>query len=528
MDLTRLTASESDSSATILRLLSEANDPEAWDRATAILTEITNGKDLPPSATLDRASSGGLQQRESSIAASGLDASHETADKVATAVREPAPFSLQAGALARRESNSTEPSSGKGEAAGSQADTDHKPSPYSLNEAAIASSRTLQEAVEKRLQAAMANLPANLQAPCQVMLRNGDPNKLLQGFSASDKQPQPNRTSPAPSTAKPQAASRPQDTGRAQGNARAPGSAQRRQDAIRAQTQAIFSAQAAVKAMDALKAQETGTPCDDAAPLPNGRSQETHRPEAPHQSQSHSQSPDPGTADASRSEAAPKARPASRSQGMFVPRYSPKAQASDTPDLTNPHLSMHKLLLKTNRPQAALPDGEPPQDPVNSELNVWKLLPGQQPPLAALPDDIAAWDTPRLEQMPGRLPEPRFNTHLLHSGSKAAALELKADTVSSAYDSPRAGQPKSGEGTIVEESADGKWPAHVLVQCNGNQGKFLLNKQSMVCTCKLCQTKAAKMGLTFIDMTPTEFERHSGEQLHPPHETASLAFARRQ
>jgi len=112
--------------------------------------------------------------------------------------------------------------------------------------------------------------------------------------------------------------------------------------------------------------------------------------------------------------------------------------------------------------------------------------------------------------MPGRLPEPRFNFHLLHSASKATAPALKADAASSAYDSPRVAQSKGGEGGIVEESADGKWPAHVLVQCNGNQGKFLLNKQSMVCTCKLCQTKAAKLGLTFVEMTPTEFERHSG------------------
>ena len=69
---------------------------------------------------------------------------------------------------------------------------------------------------------------------------------------------------------------------------------------------------------------------------------------------------------------------------------------------------------------------------------------------------------------------------------------------------------------IVEDSADGHWPAHVLVQCNGNQGKFLLAKQSMVCTCKLCQNKAAKLGVPFVDMTPTEFERHSGETLAQP------------
>ena len=115
--------------------------------------------------------------------------------------------------------------------------------------------------------------------------------------------------------------------------------------------------------------------------------------------------------------------------------------------------------------------------------------------------------------MPGRLPEPRFNSHLLLSGQKAASSARTADHADSAGDSPRVVPPKGGEAVIVEDSADGQWPAHVLVQCNGNQGKFLLVKQSMVCTCKLCQNKAAKLGVPFVDMTPTEFERHSGTAL---------------
>ena len=130
-----------------------------------------------------------------------------------------------------------------------------------------------------------------------------------------------------------------------------------------------------------------------------------------------------------------------------------------------------------------------------------------QPPLSADPDNIAAWDTPRLEQLPVKLPEPRSTAHPGASALNSADPACKAG---SAYDSPRAAQARGGVGVVVEESADGTWPAHVMVVCNSNVGKFLLVKQTMVCTCKLCQNKAAKMGVPFVDMTPTEFERHSG------------------
>ena len=130
-----------------------------------------------------------------------------------------------------------------------------------------------------------------------------------------------------------------------------------------------------------------------------------------------------------------------------------------------------------------------------------------QPPLSADPDNTAAWDTPRLEQLPVKLPEPRSTAHPGAAALKSADPACKAG---SAYGSPRAAQARGGDGVVVEESADGTWPAHVVVVCNSNVGKFLLVKQTMVCTCKLCQNKAAKMGVPFHDMTPTEFERHSG------------------
>lgn len=78
-----------------------------------------------------------------------------------------------------------------------------------------------------------------------------------------------------------------------------------------------------------------------------------------------------------------------------------------------------------------------------------------------------------------------------------------------------------GAPPIVEPMAEGDWPAHIVVQCNGNLGKFMLGKQSMVCMCKLCQAKAAKADLPYTEMTPTEFERHSGNLLHVLHHCAA-------
>ena len=137
---------------------------------------------------------------------------------------------------------------------------------------------------------------------------------------------------------------------------------------------------------------------------------------------------------------------------------------------------------------------------------------GYQPPLSADPDNIAAWDTPRLEQLPMKLPEPRFNAHLASAALNFADPAGKADLAVPAYDSLHAAQARGSDSVVIEDSADGLWPAHVMVVCNSNVGKFLLVKQTMVCTCKLCQTKAAKMEVPFVDMTPTEFERHSGEK----------------
>ncbi len=54
---------------------------------------------------------------------------------------------------------------------------------------------------------------------------------------------------------------------------------------------------------------------------------------------------------------------------------------------------------------------------------------------------------------------------------------------------------------------------HVPIICNGNRGRFLLERQSCVCHCKLCAQRAERMHVFYHEMTPTEFERHSGARL---------------
>jgi hypothetical protein len=51
---------------------------------------------------------------------------------------------------------------------------------------------------------------------------------------------------------------------------------------------------------------------------------------------------------------------------------------------------------------------------------------------------------------------------------------------------------------------------HVPIICNGNRGRFLLEHQSCVCHCKGCEARAARHNVAYHEMTPTEFERHSG------------------
>src|SRR5579875_1718103 len=50
----------------------------------------------------------------------------------------------------------------------------------------------------------------------------------------------------------------------------------------------------------------------------------------------------------------------------------------------------------------------------------------------------------------------------------------------------------------------------VPIICNGNRGRFLLQRQACVCACRACAQRAQRAGAPHLEMTPTEFERHSG------------------
>lgn len=100
---------------------------------------------------------------------------------------------------------------------------------------------------------------------------------------------------------------------------------------------------------------------------------------------------------------------------------------------------------------------------------------------------------------------PAQQAHPVHQAQQAKHAQQAQPNFNRLYNPNTRGGPP-----IIEPTAEGDWPAHIVVQCNGNIGKFMLGKQSMVCMCKLCQVKAAKAELPYTEMTPTEFERHSG------------------
>ena len=52
------------------------------------------------------------------------------------------------------------------------------------------------------------------------------------------------------------------------------------------------------------------------------------------------------------------------------------------------------------------------------------------------------------------------------------------------------------------------------VVCNGNRGVFIVERQVIVCLCSQCAARAAQMGLPEMELSPTDFERHSGRCLH--------------
>ena len=56
----------------------------------------------------------------------------------------------------------------------------------------------------------------------------------------------------------------------------------------------------------------------------------------------------------------------------------------------------------------------------------------------------------------------------------------------------------------------------VPVICNGNKGQFLVGRQVIVCLCNECTNRAKSSGIGEMELSPTDFERHSGKRPFPP------------
>lgn len=62
----------------------------------------------------------------------------------------------------------------------------------------------------------------------------------------------------------------------------------------------------------------------------------------------------------------------------------------------------------------------------------------------------------------------------------------------------------------VAPTRQGPPPAEVEVICNGNPGTFVVKTQAICCKCDSCKSIAKEHGLPRLELSPTEFEKHSG------------------
>lgn len=67
--------------------------------------------------------------------------------------------------------------------------------------------------------------------------------------------------------------------------------------------------------------------------------------------------------------------------------------------------------------------------------------------------------------------------------------------------------PAGGQG---ESQALLRKPERLPVICNGNQGIFIVERHVMVCLCTQCKNRAQDLGKAELELSPTDFERHSG------------------
>ena len=56
------------------------------------------------------------------------------------------------------------------------------------------------------------------------------------------------------------------------------------------------------------------------------------------------------------------------------------------------------------------------------------------------------------------------------------------------------------------------YPKRKAVICNGNKGVYIVDRQVICCLCDQCSAEAKSRGLEELELSPTDFERHSGVQ----------------
>ncbi len=54
------------------------------------------------------------------------------------------------------------------------------------------------------------------------------------------------------------------------------------------------------------------------------------------------------------------------------------------------------------------------------------------------------------------------------------------------------------------------YPKRKAVICNGNKGVYIVDRQVICCLCEQCSAEAKSRGLEELELSPTDFERHSG------------------
>jgi len=56
------------------------------------------------------------------------------------------------------------------------------------------------------------------------------------------------------------------------------------------------------------------------------------------------------------------------------------------------------------------------------------------------------------------------------------------------------------------------YPKRLPVICNNNKGIYLVDRQVICCLCQQCKEEAAARQLPELELSPTDFERHSGDR----------------